>query len=178
MCLLINMCNLCTGCHGWRERTLFVCWHHQDVHWWNVSVRIRAEIKQALLQSDDCSTQYNLMCNIWEPYFRYTVLLIPSELHTSLVFGPKIWMYEATKFLPPVAVSYAKLLRPGNKAICTHNVCSSKKFYTVFLPLCSKTINKGVGVESIHFLGDGLWEMKDASRRWYHLDFCVVCVCT
>ena len=27
--------------------------------------------------------------------------------------------------------------------------------------LCSASINKGVGIESIHYLGDGLWRMKE-----------------
>jgi predicted ribosome-associated RNA-binding protein Tma20 len=29
------------------------------------------------------------------------------------------------------------------------------------LSCCSASINKGVGVESIHYLGDGLWRMKE-----------------
>ena len=34
-------------------------------------------------------------------------------------------------------------------------------FHMDFSQIHSATINKGVGIESIHYLGDGLWRMKD-----------------
>lgn len=30
----------------------------------------------------------------------------------------------------------------------------------VFLPLSSLRVNKGIGVENVHYLNDGLWRLK------------------
>lgn len=39
-------------------------------------------------------------------------------------------------------------------------------YFIVFVFLNRRTTNKGIGIEVIHFLNDGLWQMKQLEKWW------------
>ena len=45
---------------------------------------------------------------------------------------------------------------------CLMSVC----FARCLIPICVRSrVNKGIGVENVHFLGDGLWLMERLEQR-------------